>query len=819
MTVEGRHPVAEFRGSSRVAFRLAVRSLRRRRAASVLIVATLAVPVFAAAVLAQVWSATYGSADRQASWVLGEADFRIGGSNLNKAISDLPAGSVTAPLTTGQVVVSRDGAFSLVSYVAADVTAPISSGMYVTRTGRAPHSGSEVAVTRRLAAALGVRVGDSIYAGNQAQRLAVVGVIDVSNSLSQRALILEAAAPLARTGSRSVLVRLPASASWSPTNLNGLDYADRHSVEPRLSQQAAQAAGLTVIAGFAFAQFALLAAAAFTAMIRQQRRELGIVFASGGTKKQVTRIILAGGTVLGGIGGITGITGALITFRLTQGPLETVVGHPLAHVWTPIGSFVVIGVVAMAVGLLAAYMPARTIARQPVRRVLTARIPDVVARGRRMVGVGLVIAAAGIAATLYGVRPDSASSTTVSAGAALALIGLVLCAPSLIGALGRLADRTPLVPRLALRHSARHRIRTGAAVAAVCAATAGTLGIVLAAGADTRTGIAKQPLARIGQVLVPAGAANALTADDLRSIDNSLSARYTAPIELASATMDFLSLGDDPTQPPPDLSATIAVGSPDMIRTITGTTPTASTLAALRNGQVIVFFPELIRAGQVHLQTQQGTSITHPGTLITIDANYRQLPSALISASTAQHLGLSITSGGLVITPARPPTAKQIATANSVILAAQLHHDATQTPPQELTVATDPTTTTATDPLLYVLAGVSTLVTLVASAVAVSLSLAEMRDDLSTLAAIGASPRVGRSLTAAQAFIIVGIGTLLGALAALAPAAGLVALRPDLTWHVSWWLLLGIVAGAPLLAIATTAAFARSRPTLVRRLL
>jgi hypothetical protein len=107
---------------------------------------------------------------------------------------------------------------------------------------------------------------------------------------------------------------------------------------------------------------------------------------------------------------------------------------------------------------------------------------------------------------------------------------------------------------------------------------------------------------------------------------------------------------------------------------------------------------------------------------------------------------------------------------------------------------------------------------LAATAVAVGLATAEMRDDLSTLAAVGAGPRLRRRLAAAQAALIVGAGVLLGVAGGIAPAAGMVALRRDPEWHLPWLPLTVTVLLAPVLAVGTTAALTRPRLVHVRRL-
>jgi putative ABC transport system permease protein len=82
---------------------------------------------------------------------------------------------------------------------------------------------------------------------------------------------------------------------------------------------------------------------------------------------------------------------------------------------------------------------------------------------------------------------------------------------------------------------------------------------------------------------------------------------------------------------------------------------------------------------------------------------------------------------------------------------------------------------------------------------------------------VGAGPRLRRRIAAAQAGLIVGVGAVLGVVGGIAPAAGMVAFRRDLEWHVPWLPLVVTVLVAPALAVLLTAVFTRPRLILVRR--
>src|SRR5262249_38296514 len=69
-----------------------------------------------------------------------------------------------------------------------------------------------------------------------------------------------------------------------------------------------------------------------------------------------------------------------------------------------------------------------------------------------------------------------------------------------------------------------------------------------------------------------------------------------------------------------------------------------------------------------------------------------------------------------------------------------------------------------TDVRILVLLVAAAAITLAAAGVATALAAADGRQDLSTLAAVGASPRVRRGLSLSQSGVIAGLGSVLGAL-------------------------------------------------------
>jgi putative ABC transport system permease protein len=129
---------------------------------------------------------------------------------------------------------------------------------------------------------------------------------------------------------------------------------------------------------------------------------------------------------------------------------------------------------------------------------------------------------------------------------------------------------------------------------------------------------------------------------------------------------------------------------------------------------------------------------------------------------------------------------------------------------------------------LLLLAIVAGIISFGAAAIATGLAAADGRADLGTLAAVGASPRVGRGLSLSQAGVIAGLGSLLGVAAGLGGAiAVLVALNRGLAdiWPAPTpypvtvpWLNVGIaLLVVPLVAMLGAGLLTRSRLPIERR--
>jgi putative ABC transport system permease protein len=199
--------------------------------------------------------------------------------------------------------------------------------------------------------------------------------------------------------------------------------------------------------------------------------------------------------------------------------------------------------------------------------------------------------------------------------------------------------------------------------------------------------------------------------------------------------------------------------------------------------------------------------------------------NAIVSQQVMDQLGIKTRAAGVYFDTTRMPTAAEEKKADDAVAALGVA--------SPLTVERGYQSQTFAG--LLALSIVATVVTLGAAAVATGLAITDAQADLETLVAVGARPRVRRSLAGAQAAATAGLGALLGALFGLVPAAGLVEARArglataaeQATGHVvtrvpaylsiPWSFLLLVVLALPVLAAAGASGLTRSRIVLGRR--
>lgn len=614
---------------------------------------------------------------------------------------------------------------------------------------------------------------------------------------------------------------------------------------------------VAMVIGLGLLEVVLLAGAAFAVGARRQVRDLGLVATSGGTARQVRRVVRAQGLVLGLLGAAIGLVVGLI---LTVGgkPLWQWISGSLIDEWKfgPL-ELAVAAAVGLLSGLAAAIVPARGAARLRPVDALAQRFRTTPLEAR-LPRAGLLLLAAGSVGALlasriaageladYSTRIEEAAGTGVWVqeppnmvvyiavqllGAVLAVAGLIMIISPLIAYVARRLRGLPLSARYAARDAARHLHRTTPAVAAIMIVVASATGLSIGLQGVMRVAeLRYAPMLPDNVMQISAEvtdddhAANFLT--NAESIAALLPGAVVVPSEMPVA--GHSPWGREPLHVWPTESwyescdgyacdahgGVVRIGSAETYELLLGNPPDRAVRDALDGGAVAVFSSAYLESdGEVRLTgwDADGREVAFgnaPAEVLDYDgAFHTSLPAALMSAETAEQYGLEVELDGVFISFDSSATEDDIDAALDA--ADRLGYvPAVERGCQWCGV-----------PLAAVLALVvgAALVTIVGVGVTVALAAAEGRADLATMAAVGAPPRRRRAITAWQALVVGGLGTLLGMALGVYyafliwPAIG----SPE--FIVPWTSVALIGLAVPLLAMAIAVIFTPSRLPMIRR--
>lgn len=642
-------------------------------------------------------------------------------------------------------------------------------------------------------------------------------------------------------------------------------------------------------------EICLLAGPAFAVGARRARRMLGLVGANGGDRRHIRAIMLSSGLVLGAAAAVVGVVLALVGFALARPWLEDVSGSRFGAL--DLRPLELLGVVGLGVltGLMAALLPAVHAARTPVLESLTGR-RGVRRAGRALPVVGLAAFLLGAAlAVLGGMTMDS--PVVVAVGAILAQLGLVALTPVLVGAFGRLGRFLPLSGRLALRDAVRNRSRTAPAVAAVLAAVSGTVAVATMLASDTeRQRAAYEALAPYGTVVLQEPETGRTAGLDAAR----QAAERHLPVE-RRADARVISTGEDcglwggskdcgvvemPVPPEnecdwdahmaiidavraggsrageaePDwrcteqwrgsvLDAQYVVAGPELLRVLGLDAPEA--VAALERGEAVAFQrSQIADDGTVTLEyfeqdpylaegydweaaeesgerPEPDRRLTVPAVLYPADEDDDYGVSLVVPPSAMAGSGLEL-AGYATVYSTGGPLGEQARQAFQGAL-----DDLDGAPASYIEAGFEKETGLA----LLALALFAGIVTLGAAGIATGLAQADSESDLATLAAVGAPPRVRRTLSGLQCAVIAGMGVVLGAVSGVVPGLGMLLAQhrerlsrweewgevfgdgqaPELFIELPWMTWLQLIVVVPLLAGLLAALLTRSRIGLARR--
>ena len=875
----------------RPALRIARRDVLRARGRSALVVAMVGLPVALVTALATLYVTNEVSATESIPLRIGSTAAELqyygggpvaqdpeGNSLGSSGGTPTPAAPLTADrlqqltggrlvdLTrTGTAIATERGSLRADALIA-DPSAPELSGMFNLLDGRLPRADNEVLVTRQLVG-LGFGPGSPIALADGALPAIVVGVIAVPPQSSAQTVVARPGLNLKQdenTQHRYLLDRSPmlwpevrelnklgvvvfsrAVVQNPPTDWRETLPANTYS-EPR--GNSARRAVLVLIIFSVVLEVVLLAGPAFAVGVRRQSRQLALVAAAGGTRRDVRRVVLAQALVLGAgaavVGAAVGIAVAAVIAQVLPRVSTNQLG-PWQVDWRYVGAAAALGALA---SVAAALFPAITAARSDVVAVLAGRRGQAAPR-RGWPVLGAAAFAAGAALTLtLGTRQGG--EFMLAGGTLLMVIGAIALMPLLIGLVGHLGSRLPLALRLATRDSARQRSRTAPAVAAVMAAVAGVTTLAIASSSDfEQSRIEYQPQYPQGVTTLELYSGDART---WRSIEQTTAQQVDGrrllaygsvgtPTETA-ATQFYVARAGCPALPPreavtpqqskcqqwmvPDPTREYSfsqglVAEPDALPAL-GYRLDAEQRAVLNAGGVLLPDAGLVRAGHATLTTfaDDGIAFTDVRARVVRAASMTPLgvmtkgkPVVVFTPAGAKALGVSWTRSGGVLSAGTP-----ISTATQ-----DRWEESVRGITQEIHVYTERGFVMSSTLPLLGLAGVAVLIVLIGTLTATGLALADSKPDLTTLAAVGARPRTRRVMAAAQALVIGLLGAVTGVAVGFLP--GIAAAYPLTSTNgqppiiaIPWLLLLAVAVAVPALAAAAAGAGVRSRLPLTRRL-
>ena len=802
----------------RAVIRWALRLLRREWRQQLLILALITVAVAATVVGSAVATSTPSPAGAAFGSAQDLAVFTGPGSSAAVEIASLEHRYGRLDVIENEVL-TIPGSIQTYDLRAQNPHGPFGQPMLSLISGRFPIGADQVAVTSGVASDFHLAVASSWKVGGVTRK--VTGIVqNPQNLLDQFALVPpgQVTAPTQVT----VLFDAPgvSPAHIGPTVATPQTVAASNVVNPETISIAATVLGMLLIA--------MVAAGGFTVLAQRRLRSIGMLAAQGATQSDIRLVVRANGVATGVIGAVAGLALGLVAWLACR-PLAQASAHHIIGVfqlpWTVVWIAMILAVLA---AWTAAARPAWTIARVPVVTALSGRPPA--PKPARHLTVPFGLGSLAVALFFLGMAGASVGTSTSGASRAqlqevvfglVALVAaVVLLSAACLAVLARLGRWTPVTVRLALRHLARYRARSGPPLAAISLSVliASIVAIVSAARFGDALDYVGPNLMSSQLIVYPPGHGNpngppptasqlATTQRTAQRIAASLDDRYMITLETPSGSLNYDGSGRGWSGP-------IYVATPQLLRAFGITSaqinPDADVLT-MRPGLSTMRHVELWNSPKVPSDTPctPGSCLASPpiqetGAL----PSGTSAPNTVITEHAMRRLQLTATTAGWLIQAPSGLSAAQITNARQTAATAGASIE---------TVDDIPSYTQVT--------GAATIFGMVLAlgilAMSIGLVRSEAAGDLRTLTATGASSTARRTLTAATAGALALTGAIVGTAGGYLAAVGFFSANQldqlsELD-SVPVAVLLWILVGMPLIAVTVSWLVAGRQPPAIAR--
>jgi putative ABC transport system permease protein len=751
------------------------------------------------------------------------------------------AGDAMVPVTAG----GPDGELILPPAGAGTTLRPWTSDArlnpYHLESGRAPAAGDEVAVTRHVARAGKLDVGDplKVTLPKQSRTMKIVGIVTVQGhgAVASGDLLLAAPSTVRQAAGlppgtwQSVWVK---SAGVPPKELRGdlarslgRDVTVRTAAGVRHAQSAdLQGAGAAIggaigmLASVAVFVGLFVVANTFGTLVRQRTRRLALLSAIGATPRQIKRLIRFEALALGVIASAGGVLlgypiSALLTRLFAEDGFD-ITAADAQYGWIALAVPAVTGVF---VTQLAAWRAARRAARISPMQALRAASTDTPGRRRpRLLGALAVFACAWMFfGPIFAVRleeppgPDRTVGTCVLVlmGCMTTAAALAILAPFFVGPLGGLVGRVGTavsgeagrLARATITRSPR-RVSSAASSLMLGVALVGATALIVLS-VDARFDTTGKQVMRAEHAI----AATGTTSNGPAPLPRDAAAKAAAVPGVSAATA--LTVSDIKLVDPPPKRPSPEEAPEPVYLTVTGADQAALPSVLKLGGHL----PRL-DDGEIALTStiMKGQKI-EKGQKIVVRGAQGRIP---LTVAAAYHDPSHLFADMAVVSSATMDRLDPDASTQVVLVRGGseqgLTHAFANTPGIEVLdksayVKTAAGAMTKGMRVIYGFIGMALVLALFGMATTVSMSVSDRTREFGLLGAVGATVTQIKSIVRWEAATVVllgtllGIGTALGTVCLMHLATGSSFLSPN----PPWWLFPAVVAGAAVVTLATSA--------------